>query len=87
MKKAVLPLYAMLVIGCMACLQADDNINAVNLIAYVSGKQIGNVDRKTIIVAHDAPKIFSCYKLVNPAYSLTKTLHYNCRKPAIESLQ
>jgi hypothetical protein len=87
MKKAAFPLYAMLVIAWLACFQADDNINVLNLTAYVSGKQIGNVDEKTIFVAPGALKIFSCYDMVNPVYSLTKTSHYNCCKAAVEGLQ
>ncbi len=57
MKKAALPLYAMLVTGCLACFQTDDNLNVLNLTAYVSGKHIGRVDGKTIIVAPGTPKI------------------------------
>ena len=77
MKKATLPHYTILVIGCVACLQADDNLNISSLTAYVSGKENGSNSKNsnTIIVA---PGMFNDYKPIKSKYSLTKALQNDC---------
>lgn len=85
MKKAMLPLYTILVIGCLACLQTDDNLNLLNLTAYFSGNELSKNEQNssTIIVV---PEVLSGCKTGKSAYSLTKTLQNNCCKLAAGGL-